>query len=118
QATTREPLVTIEAQAMAMNTTVKRRWLVAAFLFGLCTVLALLSSLGAYVSGAGMEQRVPWIPLLRQEFKDWYACGLLSLGVLWFCGRNQIGKHTSELQSPDHLVCRLLLEKKTKKLTA
>src|SRR5438552_8084522 len=26
--------------------------------------------------------------------------------------REQIGKHTSELQSPDHLVCRLLLEKK------
>src|SRR5207244_9010021 len=26
--------------------------------------------------------------------------------------RSQIGKHTSELQSPDHLVCRLLLEKK------
>src|SRR5258708_29151440 len=24
----------------------------------------------------------------------------------------QIGRHTSELQSPDHLVCRLLLEKK------
>src|SRR5258708_27818024 len=24
----------------------------------------------------------------------------------------QIGEHTSELQSPDHLVCRLLLEKK------
>src|SRR5438552_14725856 len=27
----------------------------------------------------------------------------------------QIGRHTSELQSPDHLVCRLLLEKKKKK---
>src|SRR3990170_7036179 len=26
--------------------------------------------------------------------------------------RRQIGRHTSELQSPDHLVCRLLLEKK------
>src|SRR5258708_16831550 len=26
--------------------------------------------------------------------------------------RREIGKHTSELQSPDHLVCRLLLEKK------
>src|SRR5258708_23226590 len=25
---------------------------------------------------------------------------------------SEIGKHTSELQSPDHLVCRLLLEKK------
>src|SRR5258708_14120784 len=24
----------------------------------------------------------------------------------------EIGRHTSELQSPDHLVCRLLLEKK------
>src|SRR5438552_13873705 len=27
-------------------------------------------------------------------------------------GRVQIEEHTSELQSPDHLVCRLLLEKK------
>src|SRR5947208_13560600 len=27
----------------------------------------------------------------------------------------QIGRHTSELQSPDHLVCRLLLEKKKEK---
>src|SRR5258708_23144210 len=26
-------------------------------------------------------------------------------------------EHTSELQSPDHLVCRLLLEKKNKKLS-
>src|SRR5207244_6716736 len=26
-------------------------------------------------------------------------------------------EHTSELQSPDHLVCRLLLEKKTKQMT-
>src|SRR5258708_20282296 len=26
-------------------------------------------------------------------------------------------EHTSELQSPDHLVCRLLLEKKKKKVT-
>src|SRR5258708_16196724 len=26
----------------------------------------------------------------------------------------KIGRHTSELQSPDHLVCRLLLEKKKK----
>src|SRR5207244_5853804 len=32
---------------------------------------------------------------------------------LWkFYGRSE--EHTSELQSPDHLVCRLLLEKKTK----
>src|SRR5258708_23034533 len=30
-------------------------------------------------------------------------------------GRSE--EHTSELQSPDHLVCRLLLEKKKKKTT-
>src|SRR5258708_37338253 len=29
--------------------------------------------------------------------------------------KKEIGEHTSELQSPDHLVCRLLLEKKKKK---
>src|SRR5437762_10633305 len=29
--------------------------------------------------------------------------------------RDKIGKHTSELQSPMYLVCRLLLEKKKKK---
>src|SRR5258708_17265386 len=29
-------------------------------------------------------------------------------------GQNRSEEHTSELQSPDHLVCRLLLEKKKK----
>src|SRR5258708_10479142 len=29
-----------------------------------------------------------------------------------YCGVNRSEEHTSELQSPDHLVCRLLLEKK------
>src|SRR5258708_7272354 len=37
----------------------------------------------------------------------------------WACsgtrGRGRSEEHTSELQSPDHLVCRLLLEKKKKK---
>src|SRR5207244_13276149 len=31
------------------------------------------------------------------------------------CRRQRSEEHTSELQSPDHLVCRLLLEKKKKK---
>src|SRR5690348_17907906 len=31
-----------------------------------------------------------------------------------YCGRSE--EHTSELQSPVHLVCRLLLEKKKKKI--
>src|SRR6266581_5857868 len=33
------------------------------------------------------------------------------------CGRPRSEEHTSELQSPVHLVCRLLLEKKKKKTT-
>src|SRR5438552_9504771 len=32
-------------------------------------------------------------------------------------GRTRSEEHTSELQSPDHLVCRLLLEKKKKNQT-
>src|SRR5207244_12049168 len=35
-----------------------------------------------------------------------------SQSAVRYCSYRQIGKHTSELQSPDHLVCRLLLEKK------
>src|SRR5260363_480946 len=34
---------------------------------------------------------------------------------VWRCARHRSEEHTSELQSPDHLVCRLLLEKKKKK---
>src|SRR5258708_17337737 len=34
---------------------------------------------------------------------------------IWGLGRSE--EHTSELQSPDHLVCRLLLEKKKTKRT-
>src|SRR5258708_31681049 len=36
-----------------------------------------------------------------------------SCGSPWLQNRSE--EHTSELQSPDHLVCRLLLEKKKKK---
>ena len=41
-------------------------------------------------------------------------CGSAPLFILPIsrCGRSE--EHTSELQSPDHLVCRLLLEKKKK----
>src|SRR5258708_22086160 len=41
--------------------------------------------------------------------------GAAHLGTRHFCVRSE--EHTSELQSPDHLVCRLLLEKKKKKNT-
>src|SRR5258708_31461209 len=40
------------------------------------------------------------IPFLKGPFRRWFAHAVRS------------EEHTSELQSPDHLVCRLLLEKK------
>src|SRR5258708_11913930 len=45
--------------------------------------------------------------------REWYSppCGLLKIVLLLFAGPRS-EEHTSELQSPDHLVCRLLLEKK------
>src|SRR5258708_19162672 len=43
--------------------------------------------------------------------------GLVSVAILvvvraWACESDRSEEHTSELQSPDHLVCRLLLAKK------
>src|SRR5258708_30079294 len=37
-----------------------------------------------------------------------------SFWIVSDCFRSRSEEHTSELQSPDHLVCRLLLEKKKK----
>ena len=48
----------------------------------------------------------PWINIL------WLGSVLLAIGTI-IAVRSE--EHTSELQSPDHLVCRLLLEKKKKK---
>src|SRR5207244_9023901 len=43
------------------------------------------------------------------------SCGSCSAMLICFSTRARSEEHTSELQSPDHLVCRLLLEKKKKK---
>src|SRR3989454_7562136 len=72
---------------------------------------------------------VTWIPLtgpfLAWQMLGWVFCGLVAVylalkGVLWVVGklerwkvgRTRSEEHTSELQSPCNLVCRLLLEKK------
>src|SRR5258708_24506756 len=49
--------------------------------------------------------------IVRMLFSTWMSrsCGFTS-GRTW----TRSEEHTSELQSPDHLVCRLLLEKKTR----
>src|SRR5207244_13014678 len=46
------------------------------------------------------------------RWRTYWPTARLSAGLAaaWSLGRSE--EHTSELQSPDHLVCRLLLEKK------
>ena len=47
----------------------------------------------------------------RGALAESVAMSLIPLGI-WLTGTARSEEHTSELQSPDHLVCRLLLEKK------
>src|SRR5258708_37009811 len=52
--------------------------------------------------------------LFRLALRGTFVVLLAYLGLLLLTWRgfNRSEEHTSELQSPDHLVCRLLLEKK------
>src|SRR5258708_14831339 len=51
-------------------------------------------------------------PQIAYTFNNYPVAGFKSL--LYHVRRSE--EHTSELQSPDHLVCRLLLEKKNKRM--
>src|SRR5438552_2315359 len=71
----------------------------------------------------------PYTTLFRssgaQRISEWFGTAVVHTPIppevdgLWFGLFNPVYRrseeHTSELQSPDHLVCRLLLEKKKKK---
>src|SRR5438552_10738964 len=56
----------------------------------------------------------PYTTLFRSRFSMSQPVSVFHRGFVakWFSSRSE--EHTSELQSPDHLVCRLLLEKKKK----
>src|SRR5438552_7156993 len=61
----------------------------------------------------------PYTTLFRSHFPDEFQGNFLNCNVIGFQGifrvkvtESRSEEHTSELQSPDHLVCRLLLEKK------
>src|SRR5258708_23394403 len=58
------------------------------------------------------DRRIEQSLILRSEVLD-FSLELIEPGLSRVPHRSE--EHTSELQSPDHLVCRLLLEKKKKK---
>jgi two-component system LytT family sensor kinase len=76
--------------APASNQLLRQRCLLVGGLFVVCTLLAGLNVLQAYVCDIGLGQPAPLGPLMRQEFKDWYALGLISIGVIWFASRNSL----------------------------
>src|SRR5258708_26023438 len=72
---------------------------------------------------ATQQLSAPAPGLLRREAAAaWASCGAFERAAFTYFGAssvlialkyvNRSEEHTSELQSPDHLVCRLLLEKK------
>jgi two-component system LytT family sensor kinase len=75
--------------ATAVNQRARHFWFLVGGLFAVCSLLAGLSVLQSYVCDLGMAQPAPLRPLLRQELKDWYSLGVISLGVIWFAGRHR-----------------------------
>src|SRR5947208_8228882 len=84
----------------------------------------LVCSLQKYLSGHTVTSSlmgfspVSWSCLRDNSSARFVAPGLYSRSML-YCSRSgrypaRSEEHTSELQSPDHLVCRLLLEKKNR----
>src|SRR5258708_29118374 len=83
---------------------------------------------GGRVSGLGGRHARRPIGLVYSPQDGSAGSARLGLGLIYGkapCRRSEINggrqqdrseEHTSELQSPDHLVCRLLLEKKKKKI--
>src|SRR5258708_26066139 len=72
----------------------------------------------AFLPRAGIAPRIdsrPQFRIVRQKSELGAVSGFGQLGpILNLAQRVRSEEHTSELQSPDHLVCRLLLEKKKK----
>src|SRR5258708_11359567 len=51
-------------------------------------------------------------PNVVERIKGWFSFSAPAAAAPAAEGEDRSEEHTSELQSPDHLVCRLLLEKK------
>src|SRR5438876_8855712 len=68
-------------------------------------------------SSCGPPCAIPWSIPLPEHSIAWRPRGPASASPSHRLRAKRSEEHTSELQSPVHLVCRLLLEKKKKKKT-
>src|SRR5947208_4816733 len=88
----------------------RRHWFLT--IIGCCVIAWIVSSATAAVPHSPTWVRLS--PATSPPARSYLAMTYdpASGKVIMFGGRSE--EHTSELQSPDHLVCRLLLEKKKK----
>ncbi len=75
---------------MARDLIKKKRWLWVLLYIAPWTLMALLASAGSYIAEGSLDHPIPLGPLLRQEFKCWYASAFISVGVIWLCRRNRL----------------------------
>src|SRR5207248_6430817 len=75
----------------------------------------LQSQIAAYVAAFAKEARIFQRQHEGQRDQGTYTLDLFQQRHLRITGQGRSEEHTSELQSPYDLVCRLLLEKKKKK---
>src|SRR5258706_8555923 len=75
---------------MSLFRTSKTRWIFIGAFGAIWTVMALLATVDSYVSQLAIGKPVSWGLALGRSLKDWYTCGVLSLGVLWYCRFNQL----------------------------
>src|SRR6266496_1397071 len=68
----------------------KKRWLWIVLLFAIWTFMGLLSGVETYIGQLKFDKAISWGLALRRSFKDWYSYAILSLGIIWFCGRNRL----------------------------
>jgi two-component system, LytTR family, sensor kinase len=66
------------------------RWVWVVLYVLVWTLFALLSAFLTYLSDLGIDHPFDRGSLLRQSFKNSYTCGVLVLGVFWFCNRNRL----------------------------
>src|SRR5437879_3877295 len=86
-------------------------------------------SQNSFLDQLALAKRTIWASDTRREFRELLlrekphvvhvhnTFVMISPSVYWACHDARSEEHTSELQSPMYLVCRLLLEKKKKKNT-
>src|SRR5258708_22291213 len=126
--TSSTPVCTEKARTISMT--------IKGLIFGLCVSVAASSAALAQqdnytvrlVAGAAGYDHIQ--PFLAEHLKLWDKYGvkvefmggnyqrsnqMMSIGDFDVGYNQRSEEHTSELQSPDHLVCRLLLEKKKKR---